>query len=347
MDRNEETHASAPFQQTHIRMAASNTFLGKGSFARVERVIWHNTPCAAKFFHKELRDADARPTTEDYQGEIVNKPFEDFIREAEEWSRLLIHPNIVQYLDLWRDPDGDDPKNVAIIMELLPTSLHDFLDNNVESRRSFPLRLKNSLLIDVARAMIYLHAQGIYHRDLTPKNVLLDRSLRAKVADFGVAKMYSSTKRIALTVQPGTKDFMPPEALVEPPTYDNTLDSFSFGCLTLFTLTHEWPHPTDPIIEEGSTEELSEEQRRQMYIDHLLPSERAFYPLIHTCLSTPNNRPSFEKICCQLQEHPFIDDDLEYLTAVRSQLFDSNCEPEQDLEHVRPHDQVGILYALL
>lgn len=347
MDRSEEMHASDRFRQTYIWMADSDTFVGKGSFARVEKVIWHSTPCAAKFFHKILRDADAKPSAEGNERGSVNKPFDDFIREAEEWSRLLIHPNIVQYLDLWRDPDGDDPKNVAIIMELLPTSLHDFLESNVESRRCFPLQLKNSLLIDVSRAMVYLHAQGIYHRDLTPKNVLLDRSLRAKVADFGVAKMCNSTKRLPLTVQPGTRDFMPPEALTKPPMYDKTLDSFSFGCLMLFTFTHEWPHPTDAIIEEGNMEELSEEQRRKAHIDHLLPGEQAFYPLIQECLSTPNKRPSFEKILGRLQELPYIDDDLEYLAAVRSQLFNSNHEPKQDLEHDRSHEQVSILYALL
>lgn len=346
MDGSKGTHAPDRFQQKYIKMA-SPSFLGKGSFARVEKVIWHSTPCAAKFFHEALREADAKPSAKGDEKEIVNKPFEDFIREAEKWSKLLIHPNIVQYLDLWRDPDGNDPKNVAIIMELLPTSLHDFLDRNVESRCSFPLWLKNSILIDVTLAMIYLHAQGIYHRDLTPKNVLLDRSLRAKVADFGVAKMCNSAnaKMVPLSVQPGNKDFMPPEALVEPPTYDKTLDSFSFGCLMLFTFTHKWPEPTHDVIEEGTTEHLSEEQRRQVYIDHLLPSEQVFCPLIRACLNTPNKRPSFEKICCQLKEHPYIKNDQDIVT-ICSQLFCNIHKLYQEQLEQR-HEQVSILYALL
>jgi len=46
-----------------------------------------------------------------------------------------------------------------------------------------------------------------------------------------------------LTKQPGTLDFMPPEALEDPPKYTVSVDAFSFGCVTIHLCTHKWPTP--------------------------------------------------------------------------------------------------------
>ena len=61
------------------------------------------------------------------------------------------------------------------------------LDDLLETVPNIPLALKQSMLEDVARGLLYLHKHNpqIIHRDLTAKNVLLTSSLVAKVTDFG------------------------------------------------------------------------------------------------------------------------------------------------------------------
>lgn len=58
----------------------------------------------------------------------------------------------------------------------------------------------------------YIHSLGIYHLDLTPSNVLLTRSFRAKIAEFGIAEGDEETDVGKATKTTATNDFMPPEA---------------------------------------------------------------------------------------------------------------------------------------
>ena len=58
----------------------------------------------------------------------------------------------------------------------------------------------------------YIHSLGIYHLDLTPSSVLLTRSFRAKIADFGIAKDKEEIDAGKTTVTSGSNDFTPSEA---------------------------------------------------------------------------------------------------------------------------------------
>ena len=46
------------------------------------------------------------------------------------------------------------------------------------------------IIVGVAKGVAYLHGQEVIHRDLKPSNILLDENWRAKIADFGTAKVY-------------------------------------------------------------------------------------------------------------------------------------------------------------
>lgn len=158
----------------------------------------------------------------------------------------------------------------------------------------------------------YIHSLGIYHLDLTPGNVLLTQSFKAKLADFGIAK---GDKEIAMgkaTVTSGTNEFMPPEAFPSDKSkqrrdFDYYTDSFSFGCLVLFMLTHEWPAPLVKVISDHDTRKIyrrTEIERRQALLDDLKDAEKEFEPLILACLKEepPTDRPSFHDIHDQLMK---------------------------------------------
>ena len=155
----------------------------------------------------------------------------------------LSHPNIVQCEGVALLPE-QSPLPV-LLMERLMTSLHAYLLDPVNS--NLPVERKVSLLLDTARGLDYLHSHtpAIIHRDLTATNVLLTSQLTAKITDFGNSRFMDldpNTTPTTFTTIPGTLEYMPPEAQGVTPQavkkeFYSSLDVFSFGHLSLFTVT--------------------------------------------------------------------------------------------------------------
>ena len=181
--------------------------------------------CAGKKIHEALLDAGNIGVQE-----ITSK----YVQECQLMSDLR-HPNITLFLGVCFLPTCQLP---VLLMEKLDGSLDDLL----EMVPDISLILKRSLLVDVARGLLYLHKHNpqIVHRDLTAKNVLLTTSLVAKITDFGNSRIVNlQPGQLARTLSqlPGTLVYMPPEALTSASRYGPSLDVFSFGHLVLFTLT--------------------------------------------------------------------------------------------------------------
>ena len=156
-----------------------------------------------------------------------------YLQECQLMSSLH-HPNITQFLGLCFLTGTRLP---LLVMERLETSLDDLL----EHMPNLPLSLKRSLLEDVASGLLYLHERPspIIHRDLTARNVLLTSSLVAKITDMGnsrIIDMRPGQMARTLSALPGTLVYMPPEALDDRHRYGPSLDVFSFGTLSLFTI---------------------------------------------------------------------------------------------------------------
>ena len=181
--------------------------------------------CAAKKLHDNLLDINN-------QG--VENVIEKYAQECEIIAQLQ-HPNITQFLGIWFANTALPP---LLVMERLLMSLDDLL----ESVPPIVLSLKVSFLHDVCTGLDYLHTRNptIIHRDLTAKNVLLTSSLVAKISDLGnsrIVDMKPGQLARTLTELPGTAVYMPPEAQNVQHRYGLPLDIFSFGHLSLFTLT--------------------------------------------------------------------------------------------------------------
>ena len=92
-----------------------------------------------------------------------------------------------------------------------------------------------------------------------------------------------------------TLAFMAPEALHNPPRYNEKLDVFSFGNVFLSTLTHEWPNSGPPTRYEGDVfVGITELQRCEQYVEMLTAQEKQlFLPIVCPCLENrPDKRPS-------------------------------------------------------
>jgi TPR repeat protein/tRNA A-37 threonylcarbamoyl transferase component Bud32 len=157
-----------------------------------------------------------------------------FRREASAAARLA-HPNIVTVFDF-----GHEQDTAYIVMELVPgASLAAAI--NAQGRLGFERIL--ALLKQLLAGLQAAHQHGVIHRDIKPSNLLLLPDGHLKIADFGVARLESSTVTRAGTIL-GTPSYMAPEQLAGRPV-DRRADLFSAGVILYELLTGRRPFVGD------------------------------------------------------------------------------------------------------
>jgi serine/threonine-protein kinase len=154
---------------------------------------------------------------------------ERFLREAEAAGRLS-HPGIVTIFDVGEEPETRAP---YIVMEFVGGQSLEKLLLRDDSR--LPLETALQLALELAEALDCAHGQGVVHRDLKPANILLTEDGRAKIADFGVAKLNLANHTLAGRAL-GTPAYMSPEQL-NGEAVDGRSDLFSLGVVLYTVLT--------------------------------------------------------------------------------------------------------------
>lgn len=178
--------------------------LGSGSFCDVYQGLWRETPVAIKVLKTN----------------IVDKT--EFRKEFKILTKLH-HPNVLQLFGISTISD-----ECRMIVELMERSIQGMNATNT------PLFRGLEIAIDVARALAYLHnrsPQCVIHRDLKPQNILLTKSGRAKLADFGISCFQKdSGSSYLMTGQTGTYRYMAPE-VIQNKSYSSSVDIFSFSMI--------------------------------------------------------------------------------------------------------------------
>ena len=273
--------------------------LGKGAYSIVIELNLDIDP-SVLLAGKGFKTSHSSAKTTDYHDKLMKEV--DIMIQLE-------HPNVVTYKGVHFQPDHILP---LLVMERMKTSLHAYLLMSENS--GLPVKRKVSFLLDTASGLEYLHSHtpAIIHRDLTAKNVLLNSQLRAKIADFGnsrIMELHSDASPGSMTAEPGTLAYMPPEAMGKSTHYDSSLDVFSFGHLSLFTVIQSPVHPLlPPSYQDSMTGELkvrSEVERREEFIrkaKKLLYVGHSLLDLITQCLSNlPKHRLSAAELVTRLQ----------------------------------------------
>jgi serine/threonine protein kinase len=159
---------------------------------------------------------------------------ERLFQEARTAGRLS-HPGIVTIFDVGEDPDSHDP---FIVMEYVAgQSLDRLMDASADKR--LPLASTLQLVQEIAEALNYAHTQGVVHRDIKPANILITKDGRAKVADFGIAKLGQSGPTSSGHLI-GSPAFMAPEQLAGEEA-DGRADLFALGVILYTMLTGHRP----------------------------------------------------------------------------------------------------------
>ena len=281
--------------------------IGAGTYGQVEEVVIPGAICAAKKIHAHIQDPELT--------------IKEFAKECQLMSTLR-HPNVVQFFGIYFFPGDRLP---ALVMERMLSSLHNLLDPEKRSTTKplFSLGLKFSILHNVASGLAYLHKQSIIHRNLSAKNVLLNSGMVAKVADLAEARTVADTRIATLMTKcHGALYYLPPEARTKKPTYDGTIDSFSFGVIAIFTISENFPcdvlEPTYMDEASGHLVPRTEVQRRIKYMKQveaqLSQHHTHLIKLIQDCLDNhPPKRPDMEIVRNELKEAGAGSDDEEIL----------------------------------
>lgn len=156
--------------------------------------------------------------------------------EARAAARLQ-HPNIVSVYDAGRDGDV-----AFLVMEFIQG---DDLKHHLDQGLRHSLAQTVAIMGDLLSALDYAHRQGVIHRDIKPANLLIEADGRAKLADFGVARMQDSgdaTRTQGTMV--GTLKYMSPEQVQGRPV-DARADLFAAGIVLYQLLTGKRPFDAD------------------------------------------------------------------------------------------------------
>ncbi len=162
-----------------------------------------------------------------------------FLQEARLVARLN-HPNIITVYDI-----GDTGDSLYIAMEFVDgETLADVMERQ---RRPLQASASASLARQIAQGLDYAHERGIVHRDIKLENIMLTRDGRAKILDFGVAKLLDDQSEVA-PVMAGTPLYMAPEQVTFSGV-DGRTDIYALGVLLYCLSTARFPFVGENVLE--------------------------------------------------------------------------------------------------
>ncbi|KAL8150128.1 hypothetical protein V2J09_019936 [Rumex salicifolius] len=311
--------------------------LGQGGFGTVYKGVLHDgREIAVKrlFFNNRHRAAD-------FYNEV------NIISSVE-------HKNLVRLLGC----SCSGPESL-LVYEFLPhRSLDRFIFDQLRGR-ALNWEKRYEIIIGTAEGLVYLHENKnnrIIHRDIKASNILLDSRLRAKIADFGLARSFEEDKSHISTAIAGTMGYMAPEYLAHGQLTEKA-DVYSFGVLLLEIITGRQNTKTKPLeyseslvaivwrhFQQGTVEELfdsnlildadeeeeEEEEDEQSITDEI---QRAIHVGLLCIQEAPTLRPTMSRALQMLRKKdghlptpsnpPFIDE----RTMELNNICENPCQP--------------------
>lgn len=217
----------------------------------------------------------------------------------------LQHPNIIAFVAACKKP----PVFCIITEYLAGGSLRGYLHQ--QEPNSVPLSVVLKFAVDIARGMLYLHSQGIIHRDLKSENLLLGKDMCVKVADFGISCLEShcgSVKGFTSTYR-----WMAPE-MIKGKHHTKKVDVYSFAIVLWELLTASIPF-SDMTPEQAAYAVVQKNVRPPLPLE----CPAAFSCLIKRCWSrNPDKRPHFQEIVFILESYAeYLGRDPEFFSSYK------------------------------
>mmetsp|Transcript_481 Transcript_481/g.559 ORF Transcript_481/g.559 Transcript_481/m.559 type:complete len:656 (-) Transcript_481:666-2633(-) len=166
--------------------------LGKGSYGIVRNGFWRGCRIAVKQLLSSATQMQQ----------------EAFYQEAERLSLLRPHPHVVQFLGATNDSDS-----LCIVTELIEAGT--LLQRLQDISWTISQAVVKKIVLGIAAGMLHLHKEGIIHRDLATRNILMSADGHVKISDFGYARQVLEHEDQNTTEQNlGPFRWMAPESMV-------------------------------------------------------------------------------------------------------------------------------------
>lgn len=199
--------------------------LGKGGMGSVYRGTHHKTgdAVAVKVLNPQL---------------AISEGFRDRFEGEIESLQTLRHAGIVRLFGY-----GEEEGVLFYAMELVNGPS---LEQELRNGRRFNWRETALIGIQVSRALKHAHDHGVIHRDIKPANILLGKKGLAKIADFGIARLFGSNSMTISGGVLGTADYMSPEQAAGKPVTARC-DQYSLGGVMYALLAGRPPFRADDL----------------------------------------------------------------------------------------------------
>jgi serine/threonine protein kinase len=161
-----------------------------------------------------------------------------FEREARS-AAALAHPNICALYGY-----GETEGRPFMVLEYLPGGS---LEERLTPGRPLPDDETWRIAGDIAAGLAHAHERGLVHRDLKPSNVLFDTKGRAKIADFGIARLGEPSGLTQLGTVLGTATTISPEQVAGLPATPAS-DIYAFGVILYRLLTGRLPFDAEDAL---------------------------------------------------------------------------------------------------
>ena len=168
-------------------------------------------------------------------GEIVvikkiEKAFESLIDakqalRALKIMRLLANENIIRIKSLQLPRGKEELKDIYVVMELMETDLGSV----IKSSQDLTNEHCQFFLYQILRGLKYMHSAGIVHRNLRPRNLLVNSNCDMKICDFGLALPLLGVNVDDISCF--TRWYQAPESLLFCDNYTRAMDIWSVGCI--------------------------------------------------------------------------------------------------------------------